>query len=78
VKQALLQGAVSGVLADLILLAALLYVRPSSQLLYSLFDKGLVAGVMVALVVLGMLICSLSALLVTRKISYSSKDDLYY
>ena len=78
VKQALLQGAVSGVLADLILLAALLYVRSSSQLLYSLFDKGLVAGVMVALVVLGMLICSLSALLVTRKISYSSKDDLYY
>lgn len=78
VKQALLQGAVSGVLADLILLAALLYIRSSSQLLYSLFDKGLVAGVMVALVVLGMLICSLSALLVTRKISYSSKDDLYY
>ena len=78
VNQALLQGAVSGLLADLILLAALLYVRSSSQQLYSLFDKGLVAGVMVALVVLGMLICSLSAWLVTRKISYSSKDDLYY
>lgn len=78
VSQALIQGAVAGLLADLILLAALLWVRSSSELLYSLFDKTMVACVMVGLVLLGMLICSLSALLVTRKISYSSKDDLYY
>jgi len=78
VSQALIQGAVAGILADLILLAALLWVRSSSELLYSLFDKTMVACVMVGLVLLGMLICSLSALLVTRKISYSSKDDLYY
>ena len=78
VRQALLQGAVAGLLADIILIAALLWVRSSSQLLYSLFDRGLVAAVLVGLVLLGMLICSLSALLVTRKISYSSKDDLYY
>ncbi len=78
VSQALIQGAVAGILADLILLAALLWVRSSSDLLYSLFDKTMVACVMVGLVLLGMLICSLSALLVTRKISYSSKDDLYY
>ena len=69
---------VAGILADIILLVALLWIRSSSQLLYSLFNKGLVAGVMVGLVVLGMAICSLSAWLVTRKISYSSKDDLYY
>lgn len=78
VSQALIQGAVAGLLADLILLAAQLWVRSSSELLYSLFDKTMVACVMVGLVLLGMLICSLSALLVTRKISYSSKDDLYY
>ena len=78
VSQALIQGAVAGILADLILLAALLWVRSSSELLYSLFDKSMVACVMAGLVLMGMLICSLSALLVTRKISYSSKDDLYY
>ncbi|MBO4571157.1 MAG: permease-like cell division protein FtsX [Bacteroidales bacterium] len=78
VRQALIQGAVAGLLADIILIAAMLWVRSSSQLLYSLFDKTLAAVVMVGLVLLGMLICSLSALLVTRKISYSSKDDLYY
>ena len=78
VSQALIQGAVAGILADLILLSALLWVRSSSELLYSLFDKSMVACVMAGLVLMGMLICSLSALLVTRKISYSSKDDLYY
>lgn len=78
VRQALIQGAVAGILADAMLLAALLFIRSSSALLYSLFDKGLVMGVMAALVVLGMVICSLSALLVVRRISYSSKDDLYY
>ena len=78
VSQALIQGAVAGILADLILLSALLRVRSSSELLYSLFDKSMVACVMAGLVLMGMLICSLSALLVTRKISHSSKDDLYY
>lgn len=78
VLQAILQGALAGVLADVVLECLLIYLRSSSKLLFSIFDMKMVAVCLVALVLLGMLICAVSALLVVRKISYSSKDDLYY
>ena len=78
VRQAIVQGAVSGIVADTLLGSAILYVKRSSDLLYSLFDSGLVAGMLILLVLLGILICSVSALFVVSRIAYSSKDDLYY
>lgn len=78
VKQAIIQGAVSGAIACAILGLAVAYVRKSSDLLFSLFDMGLVTRVFVLLVILGMIICSVSALFVVSRIAYSSKDDLYY
>lgn len=78
VRQAIIQGAVSGVLADAILMGLILYVKKSSELLYSLFDQRLVYCVLAGIIVLGIAICALSTAFVVRKISYSSKDDLYY
>ncbi len=77
-NQAIWQGAVSGLIACAILYAAISYVKTSSDLLYSLFNMTLVYGVFAGIILLGILICSLSALFVTRRIAYSSKDDLYY
>lgn len=78
VRQAVIQGAVSGILADVILVGLTTYVKTSSELLYSLFDKRLVYCVLAGLILLGVAICALSTAFVVRRISYSSKDDLYY
>jgi len=78
VLQAVLQGAIAGVIADVVLECLLIYLRSSSKLLYSIFDMKMVALCLFLIIILGMLICAVSALLVVRKISYSSKDDLYY
>lgn len=78
VIQAVIQGAVAGVLADAVLECLLIYLRSSSTLIFSIFNMKMVALCLIALVFLGMLICALSALMVVRKIAYSTKEDLYY
>jgi Cell division protein len=78
VRQAVVLGAVSGILADAILVGLLYWVKNSSELLFSIFDMKLVYGVMVSLILLGILICALAAVTVVNKLAYASKDELYY
>ena len=78
IRQALVQGAVSGLIAAGILGAILLYVKRSSALLFSLFDSTTVWLTLAALVLAGMLICAASAAFVVNRLAYTSKDDLYY
>lgn len=78
IRQALVQGAVSGLIAAGILGLLLLYVRRSSELIYSLFNGTVVWLTLAGLVLVGMLICALSAAFVVNRLAYTSKDDLYY
>lgn len=78
IRQALVQGAVSGLIAAGILGLLLLYVKRSSALIYSLFDSTVVWLTLAGLVLVGMLICALSAAFVVNRLAYTSKDDLYY
>ena len=78
IRQALVQGAVSGLIAAGILGLLLLYVKRSSALIYSLFDGTVVWLTLAGLVLAGMLICALSAAFVVNRLAYTSKDDLYY
>ena len=78
IRQALVQGAVSGLIAAGLLGGLLLYVKRSSALLYSLFSPTAVWCTLGGLVVVGMLICALSAAFVVNRLAYTSKDDLYY
>ena len=78
VRQALVQGAVSGLIAAGLLGAVLLYVKRSSALLYSLFNPTTIWLTLCGLVIAGMLICALSAAFVVNRLAYTSKDDLYY
>ena len=78
IRQALVQGAVSGLIAAGILGAVLLYVKRSSALLFSLFDGTVLWLTLSGLVLAGMLICAASAAFVVNRLAYTSKDDLYY
>ena len=78
IRQALVQGAVSGLIAAGILGLLLLYVKRSSELIYSLFNGTVVWLTLAGLVLAGMLICALSAAFVVNRLAYTSKDDLYY
>ena len=78
IRQALVQGAVSGLAAAGILGLILLYVKRSSALLYSLFDTTVLWLTLAGLVLAGMLICAASAAFVVNRLAYTSKDDLYY
>ena len=78
IRQALVQGAVSGLAAAGILGLILLYVKRSSALLFSLFDTTLLWLTLAGLVLAGMLICAASAAFVVNRLAYTSKDDLYY
>lgn len=78
IRQALVQGAVSGAIAAGILGLILLYVKRSSALLYSLFNPTVIGLTLGGLVLAGMLICALSAAFVVNRLAYTSKDDLYY
>ena len=78
IRQALVQGAVSGLAAAGILGLILLYVKRSSALLFSLFDGTVLWLTLSGLVLAGMLICAASAAFVVNRLAYTSKDDLYY
>lgn len=78
VRRSIVQGAVSGVLADVILYGLILYVGKSGELMSSLFDHRVVCCVLAGVILLGIAICALSTAFVVRRLSYSSKDNLYY
>lgn len=78
VRQALLQGLVSGLLAASVIAFGVWYVSTESPLLFSLFDIKVVATALCGTVLLGMAICSISAFFVAGRIACSSKDELYF
>ena len=78
VRQAVVQGAVAGLIAAGILYAVIRYLSSDSDLLSLILDMRLVWAVLAGTVLLGIVICVVSTLLVVNKVAYTSKDDLYY
>lgn len=78
VKQAVIEGAASGVLASVVMYCIVSYVRSSSPLLEEVIRKDLELAVLGLTVLLGIIICVISTLIVVRRVAYISKDDLYY
>lgn len=76
--QAVIQGAVAGIIAAALLDAGLRWAGRGSDLLASLLDMRLVWLVLVGTILLGIAICVVSTLFVVRRVAYVSKDDLYY
>ena len=77
-RQAVVQGAVAGLIAAGILYGVIRYLSSDSELLNMILDMRLVWAVLAGTVVLGILICVISTLLVVNRVAFSSKDDLYY
>lgn len=76
--QAVVQGAVAGIIASGILYAIIRYLSRDSDLLGMILDMRLVWAVLVGTVLLGILICVISTAFVVNKVAFGSKDDLYY
>ena len=77
-KQAVVQGAVAGLIAAGILFGVIRYLSSDSELLGMILDMRLVWAVLAGTVLAGVLICVISTLLVVNRVAFSSKDDLYY
>lgn len=78
IRSAALQGVISGVLADLLILVALYYLKKETPIFELIFDKELIFGVLAGVVILGLMICVFSAMIVVSRLSRASADDLYY
>lgn len=78
VGQAFFQGLISGAIADVFILGALYLIRNEFYQLFSLFDAMLLGAVMVAVVVLGMLICMISTSAGVRSLISLNRSELYY
>ena len=77
-KQAVVQGAVAGLIAAGILYGVIRYLSSDSELLNMILDMRLVWAVLAGTVLVGVLICVISTLLVVNRVAFSNKDDLYY
>ena len=78
VRQAVVQGGISGLIAAGLLYAGIRWLGRDSDLLSQLLDMRLVWAVLAGTVLLGIAICVISTLVVVRRVAYISKDDLYY
>ena len=78
VWQAVVQGAISGLIASALLYTGLRLLGRDSGLVALLLDMRIVWAVLVGTVLLGIVICVISTLLVVNRVAYISKDDLYY
>ena len=76
--KAVFQGMLSGLLASLALLGILYFVRNGFEQIFSIFDMGLVASVLVGVVVLGAIICLVCTFFVVNRLVSLNNDDLYY
>ncbi len=76
--KALFQGMFSGLLAALALVGILYLVRNEFEQMFTIFNMELIAAVLVALVVLGALICLVCTFFVVNKLVSLNNDDLYY
>jgi cell division transport system permease protein len=75
---ALVQGAVSGLLAAGCIAAALWWSGSSNEILLQILDKRITGFVLLGVFFLGIIICQISAFFVVNKLVGISKDDLYY
>ncbi len=78
VGQAFFQGLLAGIIADAAILGALYMVRNEFYQLFSLFDAYMLALAMCAVIVLGILICTISTSLGVRGMISLTKNELYY
>jgi len=78
VRQAVVQGAVAGLIASGLLYALIRWLSRDSDLLSMLIDMNRVWMVLAGTVLLGILICVVSTLLVVWRVAYINRDDLYY
>ncbi|MBR5019708.1 MAG: permease-like cell division protein FtsX [Bacteroidales bacterium] len=78
VWQAVIQGAIAGLIAAGLLYGGIHWLGRGSDLVSLLLDMRLVWAVLAGTVLLGILICVASTLLVVRRVAYFTKDDLYY
>ena len=78
VRQAVVQGAVAGLIAACVLYALIRSLGGSSEFLQLILDMRIVWAVLAGTVVLGVVICVVSTLLVVRRVAWISRDDLYY
>ena len=78
VWQAVIQGAIAGLIAAGLLYGGIRWLGRGSDLVSLLLDMRLVWAVLAGTVLLGILICVASTLLVVRRVAYFTKDDLYY
>ena len=77
-RQAVVQGAVAGLIAAGVLYGLIRWLGGSSEFLQTIVDMRIVWGVLAGTVVLGILICVISTLLVVSRVAWISRDDLYY
>jgi cell division transport system permease protein len=77
-RHALVQGAVSGLLAAGCIAAALWWAGSSSEILLQILDERITGFVLLGVFFLGIIICQISAFFVVNKLVAISKDDLYY
>ena len=78
VGQAFFQGLISGAIADVFILCALYLIRNEFYQLFTLFDVMLLGLVMVAVVLLGMIICMVSTSAGVRSLISLNRNELYY
>lgn len=76
--QGFFQGLISALIAILGLLAVLYVVRNEFNQLFLLFDMKILAIVLLALLVIGVLLCVISTVIVVRKLISLTNDELYY
>lgn len=78
IGQAFFQGLISGAVADFFILGALYLVRNEFYQLFSLFDALLLGIVMIAVILLGIVICMSAAAVGVRSFVSLTKNELYY
>ena len=76
--QAVVQGAVAGLIAAGVLYLLIRWLGGNSEFLQLILDMRIVWAVLAGTVVLGVAICVISTLLVVSRVAWISRDDLYY
>ena len=78
VGQAFFQGLIAGAVADVLILGAFYLIRNEFYQLFSLIDAMLLGLVMIAVIVLGVLLCMVSTSAGVRSLISLTKNELYY
>jgi len=76
VGQAFFQGLIAGAVADVLILGALYLIRNEFYQLFSLFDAMMLGLVMVAVIVMGVLICMISTAVGVRSLIPLTRNEL--